>query len=135
MSSFSHVFIFSDVFGCLPCWLHLFTSLFFIVIVVTATATDLKKRFLLWCGFYLILILNIWHNLLLSRLSWGWRFSLKGYRGSHWGSKHRLNPSVCLNRTVFSKRNYMVGSIYVSGAATNYYINDLSLVLDSLNTD
>ena len=33
-----------------------------------------------------------------------WQFFLEGCRASHWGSKHRPSPSVCLNHTVFSKR-------------------------------
>ena len=31
------------------------------------------------------------------------QFFLEGSRTSHWGSKHRPRPSVCLNHTVFSK--------------------------------
>ena len=37
----------------------------------TASATDLREIFLLWGVFYLKLLLpDIWHNLLLSRLPW-----------------------------------------------------------------
>ena len=31
------------------------------------------------------------------------QFFLKSSRVSHWGSKHRLDPSACLNHTMFSK--------------------------------
>ena len=50
------------------------------------------------------------------------------------GSKNKPGPSVCLNHTVFGKRYYLVGSIYVLGAATNYYINYLSGFKLSVNT-
>ena len=46
----------------------------------TASATDLRERFLLSDFFYLTLLPDIWHNLLLSRLPWEpavlpWRFA------------------------------------------------------------
>ena len=40
------------------------------------------------------------------KASLGWQFSFEGCRVSHWRLKHRLNPSVCLNHTVFG--NYMI---------------------------
>ena len=40
--------------------------------------------------------------------------------------------NICLNHIVFGKRYCLVGSIYVIEVATNYYINPLSLVLNSL---
>ena len=44
--------------------------------------------------------------LLLSSFPCGQLFCLEGCRASHWGSKHRPGPFVCLNHTVFS--NYMI---------------------------
>ena len=38
-------------------------------------------------------------------------------------SKHRTNPSVCLNNTVFCKRYYLVGSIYVLRLVTEHHMN------------
>ena len=32
------------------------------------------------------------------------QFFLESCRTSHWGSKHRPDPSICLNQTVFRKR-------------------------------
>ena len=60
-----------------------------------------------------------------------WQFFSEGCRASYCGSKHRSNPSVCLNYTVFSKRYYLVGSIYVLRPAVEHYIN-LLLVLNPL---
>ena len=75
---------------------------------------------------------DIWHNLLSSRFHWGRKFSFECCRASHRGSNHRPGPSVCLNDTVFSKCYYLMGSTYLLEAATYYYINYLSLVLNSL---
>ena len=54
MVSFFHVFIFSDVFGCFHCWLHLFTSLFVrclsgtsFLCCCTVKDTDFRERSLL----------------------------------------------------------------------------------------
>ena len=83
--------------------------------------------------FYFTLLHDIWHNLLLSRLTWDRQFSLASFRAFHWSLKHKLGASVCLNHIVFGKRFYLVGSIYVLEVATNFYINPLSLVLNSLH--
>ena len=56
----------------------------------TTSATDLRELCLLSDVFYLKLLPDIWHNLLLSRFPWGQQFRLEAYRVSHWGSKHRL---------------------------------------------
>ena len=72
----------------------------------TASATDLRERFLLSDISYLTLLPNIWHNLLLSRLPWGWQLHLEGCRVSQWGSKHRHCPYVCLSHTVLG--NYTI---------------------------
>ena len=110
-----------DVFGCFHCWLHLFTALFLhclsgtsLLCCCTASATDLKERF------YSQAFFTLNSFLLLSRLPWGQQFRLEGCRASHRGLKHRLGPFFCLN-TVFGKR--YLGSLYVLGAATDYYIN------------
>ena len=58
----------------------------------TGTATDLRELFLISGVFYLILLREFSTT------------CLECCRVSHWGSKHRPSPSVCLNHTVFSKR-------------------------------
>ena len=40
-------------------------------------------------------------------------FFLEGARASYWSFKHRPNPPVCLNHTVFKKMYQLVGSTYV----------------------
>ena len=50
---------------------------------------------------------------LLSRVLWELAVLLWSCRPSKCGSKHRLDPPVCLNHTVFTKRYYSGGSIYV----------------------
>ena len=94
------------------CWLHFFTSLFLhflwgtsFLCCCTESATDLRELFLLSGVFCLTPLLNIWSNLLLSRLPRGRQYSLEDCRTSHGGSKHRPCPSSFLNHTVFSKRN------------------------------
>ena len=46
-------------------------------------------------------------------------FSFEGYRASHWGSKHRPIPSVCLNHTLF--RNYIISTKLYLNLLINYY--------------
>ena len=112
MLSFLHVFISWDVFGCFHYWLHFFTSLFLHFLWGTSflcccieSATDLRELFLLLGVFCLTPLLNIWPNVLLSRLPRGRQYSVEDCRASHGGSKHRPCPSACSNHTVFSKRN------------------------------
>ena len=40
-------------------------------------------------------------------------FFHEGCRASHWGSKHRSSPYLCLNHIMLSKKYYLVGSIFV----------------------
>ena len=114
---FYFTIVFAVVFGCFHCWLHLLTSLFTSLHFTsplrcyTASATDLRKLFLLSGVFYLTLLHDIWYNdrlhqpALLSRFPCSLPFCLEcGCRASHYGSKHRPGPSACLNHTVFSKR-------------------------------
>ena len=96
----------------LPCLL--FCCFFFrYFVIVLLYHEDLRELFLPSDVFHLTLLPEIWHNLPLSRLPWDQQFFLEGRRTSHWGSKHRPGLSVCLNHTVFSRRYYSVGSIYV----------------------
>ena len=46
----------------------------------------------------------------------------EGCRASHWGSKHRPSPYLCLNHIVFSKKFYFVGSIYVLRSCRTLYL-------------
>ena len=53
-------------------------------------------------------VLQIWESFFLlsdifSFPAFG-QFCLEGCRASHWGSKHKRDPSVCLNHTMLSKR-------------------------------
>ena len=108
--------IFTIVFGCFHCWLYLFTSLFLLcydffyqalfLCCYTAKATGI---------FYLTLLPDIWCNVGCSNdtiaptcfyqdFPGHKQFRFEGSKASHWGSKQRPGPSVCLNHTVFSKR-------------------------------
>ena len=49
----------------------------------TVSVTDWRELILLSGIFYLTLLPNIWHNLLLSRLPWGWQFSIEDCTASH----------------------------------------------------
>ena len=60
------------------------------------------------------------------------QFFLENFRTYHCDSKHATSSSVCLNRTVFSKLYYLVGSIYVLRSAAEHYIN-LLLILNPLS--
>ena len=68
-------FIFDCIFSChqlsLPWLLFVaFLSGTLFLCCCTASATDLRELFLVSGVFYLSLLPEIWHNLLLSRLSW-----------------------------------------------------------------
>ena len=105
MFSFLHVFIYSGVFKRFHCWSHLFTSLFLYSLSVFRFCAILSLR--IWeSAFYSEAFFVLHSFLLLSNLLWGCRFFLEGFRSSHWGSKHRIGPSVCLNHTVFG--NYVI---------------------------
>ena len=120
------VFVSSDVFivyciSLLPC--------FFTVCVVTASATDLRERFLLSGIFYITLLTNNCHNLLLLRLLWGQQFSLGGCSAFQWCLKHRPDPSVCLNHSVFG--NYIIsGELYLN---VSKYVGKLLVAKSLIN--
>ena len=110
LTAFVHFTVSWDVF----LWPTFFTvTVFFVVFFLllrflyccTASAMDLREHLFLLGVFYFTLLPNIWYKLLLSRLPWGWQFHLKGCGVSHWGSKYRPYPSVCLNHTVFCNCN------------------------------
>ena len=65
---------------------------------------------------------DILHKMLLSRLPWSQQFHLEVCRPSHWGSKHRLTQSICLNHTVLSKRYQAAVSIYVLRSYGTLYL-------------
>ena len=104
--------IFTIVFGCFHCWLHLFTS------VSSLPWLFLSGTSFLCCytakatgGFYFTLLPDIWCNVGCSNNTIAptcfpgrKQFRFEDYRASHWCSKQRPGPSVCLNHTVFSKR-------------------------------
>ena len=118
-----HVIVFLDVFtlDCI-CLLHCF----FTVVVVIASATDLRDCLLLSDVFYLKLLPKIWH-LLLSRYSWGRQFSLDDCR--YQSLKHRFCPSVCLNHLVFD--SYMISrKLYLN---LSKYVDKLLVVKSLIN--
>ena len=59
-----------------------------VILWFTASASDLRDRFLLSGVFYLTL---------LSRSPWGRQFNLKVSRASYWPSKYSPGPIICLN--------------------------------------
>ena len=63
-----------------------------------------EKAFFSLRHFYLKLLPNIWHNLLLWRLPYGLQFCLAGCRASHWRSNYRLSLSACLKTQRLAKR-------------------------------
>ena len=107
----------------------------------TASATDLRDLFLLAGVFCLILlptfakvpqVLWIWENFFYPETFFNLHsfptfgttcfyhgfpgsrhFFHEGCRASHWGSKHRSSPYLCLNHIMLSKKYYLVGSIFV----------------------
>ena len=107
-----HFTIFTIVFGCFHCWLHLFTS------VSSLPWLFLSGTSFLCCytakatgGFYFTLLPDIWCNVGCSNNTIAptcfpgrKQFRFEDYGASHWCSKQRPGPSVCLNHTVFSKR-------------------------------
>ena len=102
---FFHVFVSSDVFmvGCIFS-LHCFFTFFQYFVFVL-----LPRVLRIWeCIFYSQAFFTLHSLLLLWRLPWDCHFYLEGCRASHWGSKHRHGPSVCLNHTVLG--NYMISS-------------------------
>ena len=115
LNAFIHFIVSGDVF---------ISPTFFTVTVfrfVVQRVLRIWESFSLLSGiFYLTFPPKIWHNQ---------QFTLEGCRVSHWGSKHRPGPSVCLNHTVYSKRYYSASSIYVLGAATDYYISGFELII------
>ena len=59
----------------------------------TASATDLRERFLL-SGVFCLALLPAF-----SRLPWGRQFNVKVGRASCWSSKHSPIPTICLNHS------------------------------------
>ena len=116
----------------------------------TASATDLRDLFLLSGVFCLILlptfakvpqVLRIWENFFYPETFFNLHsfptfgttcfyhgfpgsrhFFHEGCRASHWGSKHRPSPYLCLNHILFSKKYYLVGSIFVLRSYRTLYL-------------
>ena len=124
---FSFLFVFIFPCYCFFRCFHFLLHCFFTVVAVTMSARNLREHFFFSQAFFTL------HSfLLLSRLPWGLQFILEGCKPFQRGSKHGPGRSFCLNHIVFSKRYYLVASIYLLGSATSYYSNYLSLVLNSL---
>ena len=102
ISSYFHFFLFSflRMLLLLIAFVH-FTvpSLFFKYFVFV-----LLPRVLRISGsvFYSQAFFTLHSFLLLSRLPWSQQICLEDCRTSHWGSKHRPGPSVCLGYTLLS---------------------------------
>ena len=132
MFLFLQLFISSDVLGVfiVDCiWsLHCFFTVCQVLcfcVVVPRVLQSWEKPF----DFQAFLTLNSF--LLLSRLPYDWQISpwrMKGFL-----LRFEIHTwSICLFESYSVKRYNLVGSIYMLGTATDYYINHLSLVLNSL---
>ena len=111
------------------CWLHLFTSFFVSYFVFVLVLLFYRECY----GFERVLFtLRRFVPYFPSRHIAQHAF-INASLGlaSHLGLKHRLSPFACLNHTLF-KRYKMVAYIYALGTITDYYINHLSLILNSL---
>ena len=87
------------------CFLRLFSC-------CTASATNFRELFILSIVFYFTLLLGICHNLLLSRLGSSSPWRLQGLV-LRLETQTRPAASVCLNHTMFSKRQNSLGYLYV----------------------
>ena len=92
-------------FDCLYCllWWPFFVR-YFIFELLYWVCYGFEKAFFSLRHFYLKLLPNIWHNLLLWRLPYGLQFCLAGCRASHWRSNYRLSLSACLKTQRLAKR-------------------------------
>ena len=99
----------------------------------TASARDMRELLSLSDVFYLTFLPGIWHNLLLSKASLGeGSSSLKITRcPTEVRNTNQANLFAWITQCS-SKCIKTLGYVYVLGAATDYYINHLSLVLNSL---
>ena len=70
----------------------------------TASATDLRERFLPSGAFYFALFPAF------SRFPWGRQFNLKVSRASCWSSKHSPDPTNCLDHTIHKR--FICGRFY-----------------------
>ena len=117
-------------FRCFSCWFRLFispnvftlTARYFVFMLLYRECYGFERPFVTLRHF-LPYIPDIWHNLLLSRFPWKsvilpWRFKIQ------------TRFIWLLNHTVFSKRYYSVGSIYVLSPTEHY--NNLFQVLNLL---
>ena len=77
-----HLFMFSfpQMFLLLIAFVHFTVCQVLRFCVITTIATDLRECFFHSDVFYLTLLPDIWHNLLLLRLLWGQQFCLEGWR-------------------------------------------------------
>ena len=107
ISSCFHFFRCFRVFSLLITFVHFTLHCFFTVCQVLHFCVVELQVLQIWKGvFYSQAFFNLHSFLLFARLACGRQFCLEGCRSSHWASKHRLGPSVCLNHTDFV--NYMI---------------------------
>ena len=80
----------------------------------TASATDLGEPFLPSGVFFTLHFFSAFGITCFDQgFPWNRQFFFESCKTLHWDSKHQPGPSSSLNHTVFSKRYYSVGSIYV----------------------
>ena len=95
-------YCFSTVYYCLLWWP--FFVRYFIFELLYWVCYGFERAFFSTKHFYLKLLPNIWHNVLLWRLPYGLQFCLAGCRASHWCSNYRPSLSVCLKTQCLAKR-------------------------------
>ena len=101
-------------FGCFLFWFHVFISpTFFTLCCCTASAANLREFFYSHVYFTLHSFPTFDTTCFYQGFPGSQQLFVEGFRASHWGSKQVPCPSVCMNHTVFIKRYWSVGSIYV----------------------
>ena len=109
------------LFGCFHCfqWLNFFISptlftmtaflllfiRYFVLCCCIASATDLRELFIILRRFFTLHSFPTFGTTCFYQdFPGSWQFFIEDCSTSHWGSKYRPSPSVCLDQTVFSKK-------------------------------
>ena len=91
----------------------------------TASATDLRERFLLSGVFHLTLLPDIWHNLLLSRLPW--KLAVLPWRLQGLPLRFKTqSQSICLFESHSVQQKVLVGRFY-SRVTAGWLVENLPL--------
>ena len=87
------------------------------------STSDLPQVLRIWESVFYLQAFFTLHPSCFLRLPWRHQFNIKVRRSSCCGSKHSRGLTICLNHTVFTKRYYLVGSIYLLCSAVKHYIS------------